>query len=70
MCEDIKKESATDTLIRAMESAEEMEDVIVLHRKKGDTGFGWTSNVHGTTAKIGILELVKMGIYQHGFIKD
>ena len=69
------RESATDLIVRAMEIADDMAEVVVVYRLKdnndGDMdGFGWVSNTENTFLRLGMLESASWGIMNKAFSKD
>lgn len=67
------KKSPTDVLIKALEEAENMTDVIVIYKIKTNTDdfgiLGWSSTIENTTQKIGILEETKINIVRNAYIE-
>lgn len=67
--------SATDLIIQAMENADEMAEVIVLYRMKGNNGadqdgFGWVSNTEDTFVRVGMLESAKWGMLHKSYAEN
>ena len=70
----ILKESATDLIVRAMETAEEMAEVVVIYRMKDNNGadqdgFGWVSNTEDTFVRLGMLQSATWGMLQKSYSK-
>lgn len=67
------KKSPTDVLIKALEEAENMTDVIVIYKIKTNTDdfgiLGWSSTIENTTQKIGILEETKINIVRNAYVE-
>lgn len=68
------KESATDLIIRAMENAEDMAEVVVIYRMKDNNaadqdGFGWVSNTEDTFVRLGMLDSAKWGMLHKSYSK-
>src|SRR5581483_3474449 len=53
----------TDTLIKAMEQAEQMEACIVIYRMKEDAGMGFVYNLMSFTERAGMLEEAKFSMF-------
>lgn len=69
------KESATDLIVRAMETAEDMAEVVVIYRMKDNNaadsdGFGWVSNTEDTFVRLGMLDSAKWGMLTKAYSKD
>lgn len=70
-------DNPTDALIRAIETADSMSDVLVIYKLKSDKhndhdGVGWISTLSGTGAKLGLIEEFKI-LYvaeRYGLIDD
>lgn len=63
---DTAQETCTDVIVRAMEQADNMEEVIVIYRlrdvKEGNEGVGWESNA-STLHAAGMVEMFKTGLF-------
>ncbi len=72
---DVNK-SATDLIVQAMESADEMCEVVVIYRIKvadgedEDKGFGWLSNTENTSLRVGMCESAKWGMLQKAYTEE
>lgn len=69
------RESATDTIIKAMEQADEMAEVVVIYRMKDNNaaasdGFSWLSNTEDTFVRVGMCESAKWGMLEKAYSKD
>ena len=64
---DATTESSTDVIVRAMESAEDMAEVIVIWRTRNagedSAGVCWNSNA-STFDALGMIEMAKAGLLQ------
>ncbi len=69
------RESATETIVKAMEHADEMAEVVVIYRLKGNNGadsdgFSWISNTEDTFVRVGMCESAKWGMLEKAYSKD
>lgn len=69
------KESATDLIVRAMETADDMAEVVVIYRMKDNNGadadgFGWISNTEDTFVRLGMLESASWGMLQKAYSRE
>lgn len=69
------KESATDLIVKAMEKADEMAEVVVIYRLKDNNasdcdGFGWVSNTEDTFVRLGMLDSAKWGMLMKAYSKE
>jgi len=69
------RESATDLIVRAMENADEMAEVVVIYRLKENNGadcdgFGWISNTEDTFTRLGMLDSAKWGMLQKAYSRE
>lgn len=69
------RESATDLIVKAMEQADDMAEVVVIYRMKENNGadcdgFGWISNTEDTFVRLGMLESASWGMLHKSYSKD
>jgi len=67
---DITQETCTDVIVRAMEKADEMEQVIVIYKLRDvdddKSGVGWDTKQFTPLRPWGLMEMMKYGLLNRG----
>lgn len=69
-----RMKTPTEAIIKAMELADDMVEVVVVYKLKknetGKDGIGWVSTIESTDGKIGLIEEAKMVIFGKAYGLD